>query len=102
MAFSVCGCKLASVSSQAGVLKIWSGGSVDDSGGRLYAGVRDGMGRHRKSPQPITYMDFESGRWMFQQKPGANGEMWMIVRPATAESLLAGAHDLLGELTARV
>jgi hypothetical protein len=71
-------------------------------GGRLYAAVRDGMGRHRKSPNPMTYMDFESGRWLFQQKPGAGGEMWMIVRPATPDSLLAGANELLGEITARV
>ena len=71
-------------------------------GGRLYAGLRDGMGRHRKSEQPMTYMDFESGRWVFQQKRGSGGELWLIVRPATPETLTAGAHDLLGEITARV
>lgn len=71
-------------------------------GGRLYAGVRDGMGRHRKSPQPLTYMDFESGRWLFQQKPGSDGQLWMIVRPGTPESITAGANELLGEITARV
>jgi hypothetical protein len=71
-------------------------------GGRLYAGVRDGMGRHRKTEQPMTYMDFESGRWLFQQKRGSGGELWLIVRPATLESLAAGANDLLGEITARV
>jgi hypothetical protein len=71
-------------------------------GGRLYAAARDGMGRHRRSEQPMTYMDFESGRWVFQHKPGAGGEQWLIVRPATPESLIAGAYDLLGEITARV
>jgi ESX secretion-associated protein EspG len=71
-------------------------------GGRLYAGVRDGLGRHRRSPQPLTYMDFESGRWMFQQKPGSGGEMWLIVRPATPESLTGAANDLLAEITARM
>lgn len=67
-------------------------------GGRVYAGLLDNLGRRRKSTEPLTYMDFESGRWLFRKKPGAGGEMWMVIQPASQETLAGFANELLREL----
>ncbi|MBV8931811.1 MAG: ESX secretion-associated protein EspG [Kutzneria sp.] len=67
-------------------------------GGRIYAGRRDAMGHRRKSKQPMTYMDLESGRWLFRQKPNASGQLWMVIQPASQETLTANANELLREL----
>ncbi|AHH93624.1 ESX secretion-associated protein EspG [Kutzneria albida] len=67
-------------------------------GGRFYAALRDATGRRRRSAEPLTYMDLESGRWLVRKKPNASGELWMVIQPASPEVLAGGVGELLREL----
>jgi hypothetical protein len=67
-------------------------------GGRLYGAARPRMGRRRKTQFPVTYLDNESGRWLLKHKPSGNGDVWVVVSPATPELLVAELNELLASV----
>ncbi|RJQ82613.1 ESX secretion-associated protein EspG [Pseudonocardiaceae bacterium YIM PH 21723] len=68
-------------------------------GGRIYAAGRDHVGRRRKSPNPITYVDTEPGRWAMQLKPSDSGEPWGVLLPASPAYLHYEVSRLLQDVT---
>ena len=49
--------------------------------GQLHVAARDGLNRRRRSPNPLSYLDVPSGRWMTR----ATADGWVLAAPATAD-----------------
>jgi hypothetical protein len=62
--------------------------------GELWVAVRDGLGRRRQILYPIRYADTEYGRYLNLATLSGNGEIWLLVAPATRHDLAARLRNL--------
>jgi hypothetical protein len=62
--------------------------------GELWVAVRDSLGRSRRIPYPLRYADTESGRYLNVATVSGNGEVWLLVAPATPAMLAAKLREL--------
>jgi ESX secretion-associated protein EspG len=72
--------------------------------GELWVAIRDSMGRRRQIPYPLRYADTESGRYLNLATLSGNGELWLLVAPATRHDLAARLrilHHAAGNLKTR-
>jgi hypothetical protein len=65
--------------------------------GELWVAVRDNVGRRRQVPFPLRYADTASGRYL--NLVSGNGEVWLLVAPATRHDLAARLRALHRDLS---
>lgn len=63
-------------------------------GGELFVAVRDRMGRRKSVPDPLRYADTENGRWLNHTTHTSDGEVRILVAPATRADLAARLQEM--------
>lgn len=63
-------------------------------GGELFVAVRDRMGRRKSVPDPLRFADTENGRWLNYTTHTSDGEMRILVAPATRADLAARLQEM--------